>query len=40
MYPASSAHAKIYALPKVHKITPSNRYPKLGPIVSSCITAS
>ena len=34
MYPSGSAPARIYGTPKMHKISPSDTYPKLRPIVS------
>ena len=35
MYPSSSASARIYGTPKMHKFSSSDSFPKLRPIVSS-----
>ena len=35
MYPSSSAPARIYGTPKMHKFSSSDPFPKLRPIVSS-----
>ena len=35
IYPSGSAPAKIYGTPKMHKLTDSDSFPKLQPIVSS-----
>ena len=35
IYPSGSAPAKIYGTPKMHKLTDSDTFPKLRPIVSS-----
>ena len=35
IYPSGSAPAKIYGTPKMHKLTDSDSFPKLRPIVSS-----
>ena len=35
MYPSSSAPARIYGTPKMHKFSSSDTFPKLRPIVSS-----
>ena len=35
VYPTGSAPAKIYGLPKMHKLTPSKIFSELRPIVSS-----
>ena len=35
LYPSSSARARIYGTPKMHKSSSSDSFPKLRPIVSS-----
>ena len=35
MYPSGSAPARISGIPKMHKFSPSETFPKLCPIVSS-----
>ena len=35
MYPSGSAPARIYGTPEMHKVAPSDSFPKLRPIVSS-----
>ena len=35
MYPSGSAPARIYGTPEMHKVAPSDSFPKLCPIVSS-----
>ena len=38
MYPSGSAPALIYGTPKMHKLSSSDSFPKLRPIVSSIST--
>ena len=33
LYPSGSAPARIYGIPKMHKFSPSDSFPKLRPIV-------
>ena len=40
MYPSGSAPARIYGTHKIHKLSSSNSFPKLSPIVSSIGTFS
>ena len=35
MYPSGSALVRIYGIPKMHRFTSGDTFPKLGPIVSS-----
>ena len=35
LYPSGSAPARIYGTPKMHKVSSSDTFPKLRPIVSS-----
>ena len=40
LYPSGSAPALIYGTPKMHKLSSSNTFPKLHPIVSSIGTSN